>query len=119
MNHPIITYINPDLICVDGPFTPTGPRGDYPGYEPPVVTWEPRRNRQDRRPTFAEALAQRCKAQGMCVAELCRKANIDRSAVYTVRNCDRPPSATHRVRMAALVGLDPDAIRWPVRKEAH
>lgn len=106
------TSIPPNLICSDGPYHPTYTA--QPGGFVRVRAWEPLHSKQDRRPTFEDAINAYCAARGITIYRLCKTAGINPSDVYAICRVAQCVKAPLRARLATLIGMSPDAVRWPI-----
>lgn len=96
-------------------------RGGTVGPMPEIrFTWEATRGDADHRPTFADALNRCCKRRHTTVSRLCKRHGVSDSTTYAARACERGIGAVQRARLAEMVGLPPEQIRWPiVVREGH
>jgi len=85
--------------------TPTPPSG-Y-GWESPIGP-------NDQRPTFAEALAAHMARTGISEHRVALLANVPRTTSNIVWRCAAIPTQETRMRLAAMLGMQPQDIRWPV-----
>jgi hypothetical protein len=120
MSHRIITSIPPNLICSDGLYEPRGPQPDACAYHAPECTWEPPSDASDARPTFREAVEDYRTHCTLIMRQIIIDAHLGTRLVYATLNCTRIPSRDQRTRLAAMLGMHPEQIRWPVSvKEAR